>query len=49
MNGDRFLMNRQPTLHKPGIMAHVARIHNSDDQVLRMHYASKFDLVFPGL
>ena len=41
VNGDRLLLNRQPTLHKPGIMAHVARIHTSDEQVLRMHYASK--------
>lgn len=41
MNGDRLLLNRQPTLHKPGIMAHVARVHTSNEQVLRMHYASK--------
>ena len=25
-NGDCLLVNRQPTLHKPGIMAHVARV-----------------------
>ena len=26
VNGDMLLVNRQPTLHKPGIMAHKARI-----------------------
>ena len=26
MNGDVLLVNRQPTLHKPGIMAHKARV-----------------------
>jgi DNA-directed RNA polymerase I subunit RPA1 len=40
VNGDRLLLNRQPTLHKPGIMAHVARVHTSNEQVLRMHYAN---------
>jgi DNA-directed RNA polymerase I subunit RPA1 len=25
-NGDVLLVNRQPTLHKPSIMAHIARI-----------------------
>lgn len=26
LNGDPLLVNRQPTLHKPGIMAHRARV-----------------------
>lgn len=26
INGDFLLVNRQPTLHKPGIMAHKARV-----------------------
>jgi DNA-directed RNA polymerase beta' subunit len=26
INGDLLLVNRQPTLHKPGIMAHQARV-----------------------
>ena len=31
----------QPTLHKPGIMAHVVRVlHNPTQQTLRMHYAN---------
>ena len=32
-------VNRQPTLHKPGIMAHKARIL-LQDKVIRMHYAN---------
>jgi len=26
MDGDAMLLNRQPTLHKPSIMAHRARV-----------------------
>jgi DNA-directed RNA polymerase beta' subunit len=26
MNGDAMLLNRQPTLHKPSIMSHKARV-----------------------
>jgi hypothetical protein len=37
--GDFLLVNRQPTLHKPGIMAHKARIL-MHDKVIRMHYAN---------
>ena len=33
------LVNRQPTLHKPGIMAHKARVLQQD-KVIRMHYAN---------
>jgi DNA-directed RNA polymerase I subunit RPA1 len=39
LTGDFLLVNRQPTLHKPGIMAHKARILHHD-KVIRMHYAN---------
>jgi len=40
-NGDMVLMNRQPTLHKPGIMAHRVRVlHSPTQQTIRMHYAN---------
>lgn len=35
------LNNSQPTLHKPGIMAHRARVlRNPKQQTIRMHYAN---------
>lgn len=35
------LVNRQPTLHKPGIMAHRVRVlRNPSYQTIRMHYAN---------
>ena len=37
--GDVLLVNRQPTLHKPGIMAHTARVLKGE-RVIRMHYAN---------
>ncbi|PSN44886.1 hypothetical protein C0J52_06198 [Blattella germanica] len=37
--GDVLLLNRQPTLHRPGIMAHVARILKGE-KTFRMHYAN---------
>jgi DNA-directed RNA polymerase I subunit RPA1 len=39
---DIVLMNRQPTLHKPSIMAHRARVlrHWSSQQCIRFHYAN---------
>jgi len=41
IDGDLLLVNRQPTLHKPGIMAHKARIlMHVKEQTLRMHYAN---------
>ena len=41
INGDVLLANRQPTLHKPSIMAHVARILlNPSMQTIRLHYAN---------
>ena len=36
--GDALLLNRQPTLHKPSIMAHKARIL-SNERTLRLHYS----------
>ena len=38
-NGDIVIMNRQPTLHKPSMMAHRARIL-SGEKTIRMHYAN---------
>jgi len=38
-NGDVVIMNRQPTLHKPSMMAHIARILPGE-KTLRMHYAN---------
>eukprot|EP00058_Branchiostoma_floridae_P008853 XP_002594341.1 hypothetical protein BRAFLDRAFT_201044 [Branchiostoma floridae] len=38
-NGDVLLLNRQPTLHKPSIMAHKARILPGE-KTLRLHYAN---------
>lgn len=38
-NGDIVLMNRQPTLHKPSIMAHRVRVLPGE-KTLRMHYAN---------
>jgi DNA-directed RNA polymerase I subunit RPA1 len=38
-NGDVVLMNRQPTLHKPSIMGHRARVLNGE-KTIRMHYAN---------
>lgn len=38
-NGDVLLANRQPTLHKPSIMAHKARILKGE-KTLRLHYAN---------
>lgn len=39
MNGDMLLLNRQPTLHRPSIMAHKARILKGE-KTLRMHYSN---------
>jgi DNA-directed RNA polymerase I subunit RPA1 len=38
-DGDVVLLNRQPTLHKPGIMAHRVRVLGNEKTV-RMHYAN---------
>jgi len=38
-DGDMMLTNRQPTLHKPGILAHEARVMRKE-KTIRMHYAN---------
>ncbi|KAF2877941.1 DNA-directed RNA polymerase I subunit RPA1 [Massariosphaeria phaeospora] len=38
-NGDVVIMNRQPTLHKPSLMAHRARVLPGE-KTIRMHYAN---------
>ncbi|KAK3703084.1 hypothetical protein LTR37_014695 [Vermiconidia calcicola] len=38
-NGDIVIMNRQPTLHKPSMMCHRAKILPGE-KTLRMHYAN---------
>jgi DNA-directed RNA polymerase I subunit RPA1 len=38
-DGDILLLNRQPTLHKPSIMAHKARVLVGE-KTIRMHYAN---------
>ncbi|XP_012224577.2 DNA-directed RNA polymerase I subunit RPA1 [Linepithema humile] len=38
-NGDILLLNRQPTLHKPSIMAHKARVLKRE-KTLHLHYAN---------
>ena len=41
VDGDVLLVNRQPTLHKPGIMAHKARVlQHVKEQTIRMNYAN---------
>ena len=48
-DGDFMLTNRQPTLHKPGMMGHRARIMRSE-RTIRFHYAncSTFNADFDG-
>jgi len=38
-DGDMLLLNRQPTLHKPSMMAHKAKVLQGE-QTIRMHYAN---------
>lgn len=38
-DGDVVLVNRQPSLHKPSIMAHIVRVLKSE-KTIRMHYAN---------
>jgi len=41
MNGDVLLVNRQPTLHKVGVMAHRVRVlEHVKEKTIRMHYAN---------
>ncbi|CAA0829105.1 nuclear RNA polymerase A1 [Striga hermonthica] len=48
-DGDIVLVNRQPTLHKTSIMAHVVRVLEGE-KTLRMHYAncSSYNADFDG-
>ncbi|PSC74762.1 beta and beta-prime subunits of DNA dependent RNA-polymerase [Micractinium conductrix] len=48
-DGDFMLTNRQPTLHKPGMMGHRARVMRSE-RTIRFHYAncSTFNADFDG-
>lgn len=39
MTGDNVLFNRQPTLHKPGLMAHKVKVLPKES-TLRMNYAN---------
>ena len=38
-DGDVLLFNRQPTLHRPSVMAHKARVLSAE-KTLRMHYSN---------
>jgi DNA-directed RNA polymerase beta' subunit len=38
-DGDTLILNRQPTLHKPSMMAHRARVLQGE-KTIRMHYAN---------
>lgn len=44
-DGDILILNRQPTLHKPSMMCHRARILEGE-KTIRMHYANWFVLPF---
>ncbi|KAK1366221.1 DNA-directed RNA polymerase subunit [Heracleum sosnowskyi] len=48
-DGDVVLVNRQPTLHKPSIMAHIVRVLPGE-KTIRMHYAncSTYNADFDG-
>eukprot|EP00963_Diacronema_lutheri_P002430 scaffold155_cov347-Pavlova_lutheri.AAC.109 len=49
-DGDIMLVNRQPTLHKPGIMAHTVKVINTGQRTIRLHYAncSTYNADFDG-
>jgi len=49
VDGDLLLTNRQPTLHRPGLMAHAARILVGE-RTIRLHYANcaAFNADFDG-
>eukprot|EP00250_Pteridium_aquilinum_P003381 c13694_g1_i1 orf=235-4305(+) len=48
-DGDVLLVNRQPTLHKPSLMGHIARVLKGE-KTLRLHYAncSTYNADFDG-
>jgi len=39
LDGDILILNRQPTLHKPSMMTHKARILQGE-KTIRLHYAN---------
>ncbi len=41
-DGDMLILNRQPTLHKPSMMAHKARVLQGE-KTIRMHYANWYE------
>nr|AOE43238.1 RNA polymerase I [Cavenderia deminutiva] len=50
LTGDYVLANRQPTLHKPGIMGHRVKVLGKQEKTLRMHYCncSTYNADFDG-
>jgi DNA-directed RNA polymerase I subunit RPA1 len=38
-DGDIVILNRQPTLHKPSMMAHRVKVLQGE-KTIRMHYAN---------
>ncbi|GAM16960.1 hypothetical protein SAMD00019534_001350 [Acytostelium subglobosum LB1] len=50
VSGDFVLANRQPTLHKPGISGHRAKVLGAVEKTLRMHYCncSTYNADFDG-
>lgn len=48
LDGDILILNRQPTLHKPSMMCHKARILHGE-KTIRMHYANWSDVNVPYL
>ena len=48
-SGDVLMFNRQPTLHKPSLMSHIARVLPKENTI-RMHYAncSSYNADFDG-
>src|SRR5712672_926882 len=47
-DGDVLILNRQPTLHKPSMMAHRARVLLGE-KTIRMHYANWSVETLPSL
>lgn len=39
LNGDILLLNRQPSLHRPSIMAHKVKVMKQE-KTLRLHYSN---------
>lgn len=48
--GDVVLFNRQPSLHKPSVMAHFVRIIHENAKTFRFHYSNcaTFNADFDG-